>query len=179
MSLQSDFEVRFTDREITAWGGMALMQKMLQSIQFSEAAKHWNLPQPGSNRGYEPVQIIGQFMVSIWCGANRFAQTEITRLDATLTRLFGWGKVAGDKAIIRFFNRFDMARNEQVQAQIYQWLFDRPSIDQLTLDVDSTVITRCGQRQGAAKGYNPSKPGRNSHHPLLAFIAEWRMVANF
>jgi hypothetical protein len=36
-------------------------------------------------------------MVSIWCGANRFAHAEITRLDATLTRLFGWSKVAGTK----------------------------------------------------------------------------------
>ncbi len=179
MSSKSDFEVRFTDREITAWGGMALMQKMLQSIQFSDAAKQWNLPQPGSNRGYEPIQIIEQFMVSIWCGANRFAHTEITRLDTTLTRLFGWSKVAGHKAIIRFFNRFDMARNEQVQEQIYRWFFDRLSIDRLTLDVDSTVITRCGQQQGATKGYNPNKRGRNSHHPLLAFIAESRMVANF
>ena len=44
--------------------------------------------------------------------------------------------------------------------------------------MDSTVITRCGQQQGATKGYNPNKPGRNSHHPLLAFIAESRMVAN-
>ena len=179
MSSQDDFEVRFTDREITAWGGMALMQKMLQSIRFSDAAKQWDLPQPGSNRGYEPAQIIEQFMASIWCGANRFAHAEITRLDVTLTRLFGWSKVAGHKAIIRFFNRFDMARNEQVQEQIYRWFFDRLSIDRLTLDVDSTVITRCGQQQGATKGYNPSKPGRNSHHPLLAFIAESRMVANF
>lgn len=94
MSSQSDFEVRFTDREITAWGGMALMQKMLHSIRFSDAAKQWDLPQPGSNRGYEPVQIIEQFMLSIWCGANRFAHAEITRLDATLTRLSGWSKVA-------------------------------------------------------------------------------------
>jgi hypothetical protein len=85
MSAQDDFEVRFTDREITAWGGMALMQKMLQSIRFSDAAKQWDLPQPGSNRGYEPVQIIEQFMVSIWCGANRFAHAEITRLAACRT----------------------------------------------------------------------------------------------
>lgn len=179
MSRPDDFEVRFTCREITAWGGLALMRRMLQSLLFSEAAKQWDLPQPGSNRGYEPVQIIEQFMVSIWCGANRFAHAEITRLDRTLTRLFGWGKVAGHKAIMRFFNRFDMARNERVQAQIYRWFFDRLSIDRLTVDVDSTVITRCGLQQGAAKGYNPGKPGRNSHHPLLAFVAESRMVANF
>lgn len=145
---------------------------MLQSIRFADAAKQWNLPQPGSNRDYEPVQVTEQFLVSIWCGANRFAHAEITRMDATLTRLFGWTKEAGHKAIMRFFNRFDMARNEQVQEQIYRWFFDRLSVDFLILDVDSTVITRCGQQQGATKCYNPGKPGRNTHHPLLAFIAE-------
>lgn len=98
------------------------------------------------------VQIIERFLVSIWCGANRFAHAEITRFDTTLTRLFGWSKVAGHKAIMRFFNRFDMARNEQVQEQIYRWFFDRLSIDRLTMDVGSTVITRCGSQQGAAKG---------------------------
>ena len=72
--------------------------------------------------------------------------------------------MAGHKAIMRLFNRFDMARNEQVQGQIYRWLFERPSIDRLTLDVACTVITRNGHQQGAAQGYNPSKKGRCSHH---------------
>jgi hypothetical protein len=61
MSSQSDFEVRFTDREITAWGGMALMQKMLQSIQFSDAAKQWNLPQPGSFVAMNPYRSLSNF----------------------------------------------------------------------------------------------------------------------
>lgn len=45
--------------------------------------------------------------------------------------------------------------------------------------MDSTVVTRHGQQQGAARGYNPNKRGRLSHHPLLAFVAEARLVANF
>ncbi len=32
---------------------------------------------------------------------------------------------------------------------------------------------------GAKKGYNPKKPGSNSHHPLIAFVAEVRMTVNF
>ena len=36
-----------------------------------------------------------------------------------------------------------------------------------------------GEQQGAARGYNPNKRERLSHHPLLAFVAEARMVANF
>jgi hypothetical protein len=179
MVQKADFDIRFTSREITAWGGMALMHRMLKSIDLAGASKLWDLPPPGSNRGYEPLQLIEQFLVSIWCGANRFAHADITRMDGTLTRLFGWTKVAGHKAIMRFFNRFDMGKNEAVQEKVYRWLFDGLSIDKLTLDVDSTVITRNGQQQGAARGYNPNKRGRNSHHPLLAFIAESRMVANF
>ena len=36
---------------------------------------------------------------------------------------------------------------------------------------DSTVVQRYGEKQaGAEKGYNPTKHGRRSHHPLLAFL---------
>ncbi len=48
----------------------------------------------------------------------------------------------------------------------------------ITLDLDSTVMTRYGQQEGAARGYNPSKRGRASHHPLMAFVSDLRMVAN-
>jgi len=40
-------------------------------------------------------------------------------------------------------------------------------------------MTRYGQQEGAARGYNPRKPGRNAHHPLMAFVADARMIANF
>ncbi len=50
--------------------------------------------------------------------------------------------------------------------------------DNYTLDVDSSVITRYGQQEGAKRGYNPEKKGRNSHHPLFAFVNDIRMVAN-
>jgi hypothetical protein len=51
-------------------------------------------------------------------------------------------------------------------------------VDNITIDFDSTVITRYGNQQGGAKGYNPNKKGRNSHHPLMAFVSQTRLVAN-
>ena len=39
-------------------------------------------------------------------------------------------------------------------------------------------MTRYGQQEGATRGYNPSKRGRASHHPLMAFISDVRMIAN-
>lgn len=51
--------------------------------------------------------------------------------------------------------------------------------DNYTLDFDSTVMVREGNQEGAAKGYNPKRPGRLSHHPLLAFVSDVRMIANY
>lgn len=82
---------------------MALVKRMLDSMSFHTAALQWDLPEPGSNLGYPPVQLIEQLLVSIWCGACRFTHLEITRMDTTLTRLFGWSRVAGHKAIVRLF----------------------------------------------------------------------------
>ena len=61
---------------------------------------------------------------------------------------------------------------------LYHWLFGQLDISGITLDLDSTVMTRYGSQQGAAKGYNPAKRGRKSHHPLMAFVDELSMVAN-
>ena len=60
-----DFDLRFTDKEITAWGGMAIMKRMLDHLGFDAALSAADLPQPGSNRGYRPEQLITQFMLSI------------------------------------------------------------------------------------------------------------------
>ncbi|MBK9719753.1 MAG: transposase [Saprospiraceae bacterium] len=58
-------------------------------------------------------------------------------------------------------------------------VFNKLQFDNFTLDVDSTIHTRYGSQEGAKKGYNPKKPGRLSHHPLMAFIADCKMVANY
>ncbi len=172
-------ELQFTNKEITPWGGMGLMKRMLDRIGFESALRACGLPEPGSNRGYAPSQLITQFMLSVGCGANRFEHGEVTRHDPVLQRLFGWKRMANFKAVMRLFRKFSQARNEAVMQALYRWWFTQLSVDDLTLDLDSTVMTRYGKQEGSRRGYNPRKPGRASHHPLMAFIADVRRVANF
>jgi Transposase DDE domain group 1 len=171
-------ELAFTDKEITAWGGMGLMKRMLDRIGFDSALQSCGLPQPLSNRGYRPEQLIVQFMLSIWCGANRFEHGEVTRHDPVLKRLFGFGRMANFKAVMRLFRKFSQGTNSQVFGNLYRWWFDQLGLDRLTLDLDSTVMTRYGEQEGAKRGYNAQKPGRPSHHRLMAFVSDARMIAN-
>ncbi len=77
-----------------------------------------------------------------------------------------------------FFGKFSQARNTAVFPKMQHWFFDQINLNNITVYFDSTVITRYGDQQGSAKGYNPNKRGRNSHHPLMAFVSQTRMVAN-
>ena len=61
---------------------------------------------------------------------------------------------------------------------LQKWFFESIKIKGVTVDFDSTVMTRYGEQEGSKVGYNPQKPGRASHHPLIAFLAETRMVIN-
>ncbi len=72
-----DLKIEFTDKEITPWGGIAILQKMMDKMSFTEFLNNTALPQQGSNRGYDPVQIILQFIISIWCGASRYDHLEV------------------------------------------------------------------------------------------------------
>ena len=58
------------------------------------------------------------------------------------------------------FKKFTQATNEAVMDSLYRWRFGQISINGITLDLDSTVMTRYGAQEGAVKGYNPSKRGR-------------------
>jgi hypothetical protein len=172
------WKIEFTDKELTAWGGIALMKKLIEKTGINNALSSLPLPRQGSNRGYDPIQLINHFWVSIWCGANRFEHLEITRFDHVIQELFGWKRMAGHKAFQRYFRKFTQGISQGVFPGLYRWFFQQLLFDNFTLDLDSTVMTRYGEQEGAAVGYNPTKRGRKSHHPLMAFVAECRMVAN-
>ncbi len=174
-----EIKIEFTNKEITPWGGMVLMKKFMEKAEITEALKRVPLPTQGSNRGYDPIQLIKSFFVSVWCGASKFEHMEVTRQDEVIREIFEWDKMAGHKAFERYFKKFSRAINQNVFTKLYQWFFEQIHFDNYTLDFDSTVMTRYGEQEGAAKGYNPKKRGRKSHHPLMAFISECRMVANF
>lgn len=174
------FELSFTNKEITPWGGMVFLKQMLDKIGFRDHIKNCEgLPASLSNNSYKKEVLLESFITSIWCGANRFLHTEITRSDKALGRIFEWEKVPGQDAYKRYFGKFSQFTNQKVGHHFFSWFIQNLQIDHFTLDIDSSVITRYGEQEGAKKGYNPKKKGRNSHHPIIAFVNDVKLVANF
>ncbi len=147
---------------------MAFLKQMLQKIGFRELIdNNSDLPQSGSNRGYKTSTILECFITSIWCGANRFLHTEVTRHDVALGKIFDWKNIPGQDTYKRFFSKFNQVKNQKVSDYFYSWIFSNFKFDNFTLDIDSSVMTRYGEQQGAKNGYNPSKRVVAMHHRLI------------
>ena len=64
--------IEYSEKQVTPFGGMSLMKRFLDQTKIREYLDTLNLPQPGSNRGYNPTHIIESFWLSIWTGASRY-----------------------------------------------------------------------------------------------------------
>lgn len=70
-----------------------------------------------------------------------------------------------------FAGKFRQKQAEELRAAcggLSRRLPEAEGIAEDDLVLDGTVCTRYGEQEGAKKGYNPTKPGRPSHHPLKA-----------
>jgi hypothetical protein len=168
----------YTDKLVTPWGGMKEMKMLIDKTGISKKLRSLGLPESKSNNRIDPVSIVESFWVSVWMGCFRFSHTAVVKVDGVLCEIFGWQRVASGTTFGRFFKKFTPSMNHHVFIELYSWFFEQLQFDNYTLDVDSSVITRYGDQEGSKRGYNPTKPGRGSHHPLFAFVNDIRMVAN-
>lgn len=171
-------DYQYSDKSVTPWGGMLQMKQLLDKSGISKKLSELGLPESKSNNRIDAVSIIESFWVSVWIGAFRFSHTAVVRVDEALKKIFEWDRVASGVTFTRFFKKFTWQENARVFTGLNQWFFNQIKFDNYILDVDSSVMTRYGEQEGSRVGYNPKKRGRASHHPLFAFIADLRMVAN-
>jgi len=60
---------------------------------------------------------------------------------------------------------------------VSQWI-EKSKLEELTIDMDSTVSGVYASQEGSAKGYNPAKKGQRSYHNLLCFASDIKLVLN-
>jgi hypothetical protein len=168
-----------TLRAVTPFGGLSVFIEFLGRIGLVEQLASQAPYQPKSGNHYDPGQILVGFILSVIAGAQRFAHTNQLRADRALHALLGMKRFPSDDTILNYFRRFSQAEVERFWRPMWRWLISRlPQLEKgFSLDLDSTIFSRHGaQQQGAARGYNPRRPGRLSHHPLLAVLAEANFV---
>ena len=166
-------------KPISPFGGLASFISFLGSIGFTqEVQRRLPFAQPASNNAIPLAHSLTAFLMSVVVGARRFAHCEWLRADRVLHALLGLERFPSDDTIRNFFLRFTQSDIERFWRPLWRWLLCLVKCPKagFALDLDSTVFCREGKQEGAKKGFNPRRKGRNSHHPLLAVLAEAQFI---
>jgi len=118
--------------------------------------------------------VLQSFILTALADGRRFSHIERMREDPTIPEIFGMEAVVSSDTVRRFFQSVDPSLGAEWIARNAKPLW-RALPEVVILDWDSTVQPKYGHQEGAEVGYNPSKPGRRSFHPLLAVVARTRM----
>jgi hypothetical protein len=171
-------ELDQTLKPVTPFGGMAIFAEFLRQIGWTEMlTMHWPFAYRSPN-AIPPQQTLTAFLFAVLAGARRFTHAGLIRADLALRATLGMERCGGDDAMRAMFARFGLGEIQRLFRPLWSWMLQRlpQVVGGCTLDVDSTVFRRCGQQEGARRGYNPARRGGRSHHPLLAVLAEHHFI---
>ena len=175
-------QIGFTDQKVTPHGGLSAFISFLHWHRWGRLLSQL-LPQSRSNNRYRAEDLALGFVVGILSGAKKLTQVAFLRRDAAIPRLLQIEAIGSEPTLSRFFGRFDGAgSNLRTFGPLWQWCMDRlPSrAGGYTLDLDSTQLLHDDnqQAQGVRTGHTPQGLKR-CLNPLLAFLAEPKLVAGF
>ena len=174
-----EIQLGITRKPITAWGGLAVFAAFCESVNLRGTLDRVLIVLGRCSPNALPASDhMVAFMVGVLTGASRFLHLERLRADAPLRRMFGLSRFCAPSTYSRFFQSFTCQMREDVFFGLGRWglslLPARP--EGYILDLDSTVLERYGEQEGVLPGYNPRRPGRPTHHPLLAGLAEAKWI---
>jgi hypothetical protein len=173
--------IEFTDQKLSPHAGSATFWGWLRPLDWVKVLTR-SLPHalPTSNNHLLPVEKALAFVHGLLCDARKLTHVAYLRRDPLLPELLGIKRIASQSVLSRFFQGFTCAgENLRCFRPLWRWCVDRlPSRKEgYTLDLDSTrLLHEDGHQEGVATGY--TRVGlKPCLHPLLAMIAEVRLVA--
>jgi hypothetical protein len=159
--------------ELTDGAGLLLVRKLWDGLGLGA----WIDQQAKEIGGrYRPSLMVEMWVALLLYGGR--GMDDLPRLAKRgVRRLFGWKSVPDPTTYGRWLRRAGEKVTTQLDALLWQMVQMRWKVagvpGAVMLVLDSHVAVRYGEKQaGAEKGYNPKKPGRRSHHPLVAFLAK-------
>jgi hypothetical protein len=176
MSIQQTvfpFKIEMTKERLTAHGGLALMAEFNHGIGLRELTDQY-LPAPGSNRGFDPSEIVDTLVLMLQGGGRSLEDLRELRDEEGLMELIGREEIAEPDTVGDWLRRMGDPKSGQlglegldrVRDKINERVLKKDGIKEYTLDADATEII--GEKADALFTYN----GNKGYMPMLGFLYE-------
>ncbi len=169
----SPIHLRPSAQELTDGAGLLVLRRLWDELSLGSWIDDHTAELGGWFRSSLMVEV---WVVLLWYGGGWMDDLKLMA-RRRVRRLFGWERVPDPTTFGRWLRRAGdllVPMIDRLLRRLVRRRWERRGVPEtLTLALDSTVVVRYGTKQaGAEIGYNPRKPGRPSHHPLLAFAVE-------
>jgi hypothetical protein len=174
----TSLELRYTGKPVSGWGGLLVVMRYFEKRGVRQVLQSALADGRTSPNQMPVVDLVLALLAAVLTGGRRFAHVERLRTDEVVQATLGLARMPSAMTLTRYFGGLVRSQVEHLSAVLGQFVFGQLTGPPLgaTLDLDSTVFERYGGQEGSLKGYNPRKHGRPSHHPLLAMLAEAKLV---
>jgi len=169
----------FTGSNITKYAGLNTVakymnrQNIIRSISSSFPTVWHNATKFGVN------QILNAITLASISGVSRICRIAAFSGDGLVRSLLRLKKGINENAISATLKNLGQGGARKLQMLLLsknaRWLSES-RLESITLDADSTVKSVCGHQEGAEKGFNTTKKGAKSYHPLLVFVSEMKLL---
>lgn len=169
----------FTGNNITKYSGLNTVAKymnkqgIIKSVSTLFPTRWHNATKFGVN------QVLISIIMASFCGIKRINKISSFTGDGLTRVLLKLNKAINENAISITLKRLGQSGARKLQyfllSKNARWLKES-GLTRITLDADSTVKSVCGNQEGAAKGFNTTKKGAKSYHPLLVFVSEMKLL---
>ena len=169
-------DIERTDKALKSFGGFTAFAGFLKRSGIIEKLVETCPIDRTSGNATSIRDLLLSFMLTCICEGSRFRHVRFIQNDATLKRVFKLDRrICSEDSFRRFFEMIDTEAGKKWLDGAFEILFSALP-EMFIIDWDSTITTRYGDQEGVAVGYNPMKPGRGSHHPLICTVAEGMTV---
>jgi hypothetical protein len=164
--------------QLSPFGGLLALIKFFDLVKFKEIFDFaYQKPSREAKLG-DHLMMVGILML-LFIGFNRMWHFAYIRLDAMLCGFF---RVTRLPAATTFWCYVDSLRINQGKSLLRVmsilreriWQLCDIRLNQIRVNIDTTVETVYGNQQGARKGHNTKHRGKKGLRPILGFIEETR-----
>ena len=167
------FKIKTTKERLTAHGGLALMAEFNHGIGLRELTDQY-LPGPGSNRGFDPSEIVDTVVLMLQGGGRSLEDLRELKDEEGLMKLIGRDEIPEPDTVGDWLRRMGDPKTgrlgleglDRVRDQINERVLKRDGIKEYTLDADATEII--SEKADALFTYK----GNKGYMPMLGFLYE-------
>jgi hypothetical protein len=166
--------VRFIRQDMTTYSGLTLIDHYLKLYRINVRLKQ-TLKSYGFKGDYSIGDILMILLIMILIGTERLQHIDYVKDDPLFRRVIRLTRIPHRTKLstaLKQFTSDSLKALAELNSQLVIEKLNELGLNEITIDLDGTVISTKGHPSWAFKGYNPIKRGARSYFPLTAHVGE-------